>query len=93
MFAADHETAPAAGDSEPPRGTPAPSPWDPAPAVRLSRAGRAVMTDLSGNIFGDTWSLVLFVTVRLSVLTDGGGPGTGRSCPLPDGALGDWGDL
>ncbi len=45
MSAADHESALAAGDSEPLRGSPAPSPWDPALARRMRETGRAVMEE------------------------------------------------
>ncbi|GAA2124879.1 TIGR02679 family protein [Streptomyces synnematoformans] len=45
MSAADYESALAAGDSEPLRGSPAPSPWDPALARRMRETGRAVMEE------------------------------------------------
>ncbi|WP_243717154.1 TIGR02679 family protein [Actinomadura sp. KC345] len=45
MSTADYETALAAGDSEPLRGSPASSLWDPALAARMRQAGRAVMEE------------------------------------------------
>jgi uncharacterized protein (TIGR02679 family) len=45
MSAADYETALAAGDSEPLRGTPGSSPWDPGLAARMRQTGRAVMEE------------------------------------------------
>lgn len=45
MSAADYESALAAGDSEPLRGSPAPSPWDPHLARRMHETGRAVMEE------------------------------------------------
>lgn len=45
MGAADYTAALAAGDSEPLRGTAAPSPWDPGLATALATAGRSVMEE------------------------------------------------
>ncbi|QFG26272.1 TIGR02679 family protein [Actinomadura sp. WMMB 499] len=45
MSITDYETALAAGDTEPLRGTPASSPWEPALADRMRNAGRAVMEE------------------------------------------------
>jgi len=45
MGEADYAAALAAGDTEPLRGTPAPSPWDPDLAAALGAAGRSVMEE------------------------------------------------
>jgi len=45
MTGADYRAGLARGESEPLRGVPAPSPWDPALAVELERHGRAVMEE------------------------------------------------
>jgi hypothetical protein len=45
MGHSDYEDALAAGDTEPLRGHPAPSPWDPALASRMAATGRAVMEE------------------------------------------------
>lgn len=45
MSTADYATALAAGESEPLRGAPAASPWDPDLAARMRRTGRAVMEE------------------------------------------------
>jgi uncharacterized protein (TIGR02679 family) len=45
MSAADYETALAAGDSEPLRGVPTQSPWDPGLAASMRLTGRAVMEE------------------------------------------------
>jgi uncharacterized protein (TIGR02679 family) len=45
MRAADYTAALATGDSEPLRGTPAPSPWDPGLAAALAAADRSVMEE------------------------------------------------
>ncbi|WP_433228913.1 TIGR02679 family protein [Actinomadura formosensis] len=45
MSTVDYETALAAGDSEPLRGSPASSPWEPVLATRMRRTGRAVMEE------------------------------------------------
>lgn len=45
MSAADYTTALAAGESEPLRGAPAASPWDPDLATRMHLTGRAVMEE------------------------------------------------
>jgi uncharacterized protein (TIGR02679 family) len=45
MSAADYSTALAGGDSEPLKGSPVMSPWDPELADRMRSAGRAVMEE------------------------------------------------
>lgn len=45
MAAADYKAALSAGDSEPLKGTPSPSPWDPDLAVAMVRSGRTVMEE------------------------------------------------
>jgi len=45
MSTADYNSALAAGDSEPLRGTPSSSPWDPSLATRMHETGRAVMEE------------------------------------------------
>ena len=45
MGEADYAAALATGDSEPLRGAPAPSPWDPGLAAALTSAGRSVMEE------------------------------------------------
>jgi len=45
MSADDYLTALAAGDAEPLRGTPAPTPWDPVLADHLTASGQAVMEE------------------------------------------------
>lgn len=45
MSAGDYTAALARGDSEPLRGVPAPSPWDPALAAALTASGRSVMEE------------------------------------------------
>jgi uncharacterized protein (TIGR02679 family) len=50
----DYADALATGDTEPLRGTPAPSPWDPALAAALAAAGRSVMEErLVGRLLAD----------------------------------------
>jgi uncharacterized protein (TIGR02679 family) len=45
MGRSDYQDALARGDTEPLRGTPAPSPWDPALAARMAATGQAVMEE------------------------------------------------
>jgi hypothetical protein len=45
MGEADYTAALATGGSEPLRGAPAPSPWEPGLAAALTRAGRSVMEE------------------------------------------------
>ena len=45
MGEADYAAAVVAGDTEPLRGTPAPSPWDPPLAASLAANGRSVMEE------------------------------------------------
>lgn len=54
MTAEDFRTALALGDTEPLRGTPTASPWDPALAQELTKAGRSIMEErLTPVLLGD----------------------------------------